>query len=135
MDENSAKPRNNVTEEKFSQGIGYSIISPHPHSSPPSPFHSSEPLLRRRGTAAEVPQAAVDPERGELLLHRILAQALVQNAEIHLIERLVLVEAGEDNGLGAAHGVPVHLKALRTDFLHHALHRRIDGGDGAVIGL
>ncbi len=43
-----------------------------------------------------------EPEVGELLLHRVLAQARAQVVEVDAVELLVLVEAGEDDGLLAA---------------------------------
>ena len=79
-------------------------------------------------------QAAVDPELGQLFLHAVLREAAAQGAEIDAVHFLVLVEAGEDDGLGAGHRVAVALQALRADLLHHALHRRVDRGDRAVVG-
>src|SRR5260370_35651460 len=92
-------------------------------------------LLRRDCRAfAEVVQAAVDPELGEFFLDAVLRQAAAQGAEIDAVHLLVLVEAGEHDGLGAGYRVAVALKALRADLLHHALHRRVDRGDRAVVG-
>src|SRR5262245_27247236 len=39
----------------------------------------------------------LEPEIGELLLHRVLAQPVVQVLPVDLVEVLVLVEAGEDD--------------------------------------
>jgi hypothetical protein len=52
-----------------------------------------------------------------------------------VIEGLILVEAGEYYRFFAGYRIFVHLQALRTDFLHHALHGRVDAADGVVIGL
>jgi len=51
------------------------------------------------------------------------------------VELLVLVEAGEHDALEPGRGIAVDLQALRADLLHHALHRRVDGGDRLVAGL
>src|SRR5229473_7672776 len=89
--------------------------------------------LRRGGLApAEVPEATVDPQLGQLLLGAVLAEAAAQRREIDAVEFLVLVETGEHHGLGAARRVVVALQALGADLLHHALHRRVDRGDRAV---
>src|SRR5438105_3146248 len=45
----------------------------------------------------------------------------------------ILVEAGEDDRLLASLRIHVLLQALRADFLHHALHRRIDARDAHVL--
>src|SRR5713226_4190848 len=91
--------------------------------------------LRGGGLApAEVPEATVDPQLGQLFLGAVLAEAAAQRREIDAVQFLVLVEAGEDDGLGTARRVVVALQALRADLLHHALHRRIDRGDRAVAG-
>src|SRR6266852_8778261 len=89
--------------------------------------------LRRGGLApAEVPEATVDPQLGQLFLGAVLAETAAQSREIDAVEFLVLVEAGKNDGLGAARRVVVALQALRTDLLHHALHWRVDRGDRAV---
>src|SRR6266851_1115860 len=89
--------------------------------------------LRRGGLApAEVPEATVDPQLGQLFLGAVLAETAAQSREIDAVEFLVLVEAGEHHGLGAARRVVMALQALRADLLHHALHRRVDRGDRAV---
>ena len=80
-------------------------------------------------------EATVDPQRREFFLDGILAEALVEGVEIHAVEGLVLVEAGEDHRFLAGRRVAVGLEALGADLLHHALHRRVDGADGAVIRL
>ena len=80
-------------------------------------------------------EAAVDPEFGELLLHAVLLQAGAEVAPIDFVERLVLIEAGEDHGLFAGFGILVHLQALGADLLHHALHRGVDAADGVMFRL
>ena len=40
---------------------------------------------------------------------------------------LILVEAGEHHRPRARCGIDMRLQALGADFLHHALHRRVDG--------
>src|SRR5579862_4692838 len=85
--------------------------------------------------AAELLQAAIDPLRRELLLEAVLPQPLMEAGEVDTVEPLVLIEAGEDDGLGARRRIFLHLKALRADFLHHALHRRVDRGDRVMAGL
>src|ERR671927_317559 len=76
------------------------------------------------GGRRQLAQAAVDPERGQLFLDAILREALRERAEVDLVERLVLVEAGEDVGRFARGRVDVRLQALGADLFHHALHRR-----------
>src|SRR5712691_2688918 len=89
--------------------------------------------LRGGGLApAEVPEATVDPQLGQLFLGSVLAEAAAQRREIDAVQFLVLVEAGEHHGLGTARRVVMALQALRADLLHHALHRRVDRGDRAV---
>src|SRR4051812_46478322 len=88
--------------------------------------------LRGRGQQF---QAAADPQRGQLLLHAVLGEALGEGGEVDLVEQLVLVEAREDVGRLACLRVDVRLQALRADFFHHALHRAVDGADGDVRGL
>jgi hypothetical protein len=56
--------------------------------------------------------AAVDPELRQLLLDAVLGEAAAQGAEIDAIHLLILVEAGEDDGLGADHRVMVALQAF-----------------------
>src|SRR5580658_1985898 len=97
---------------------------------------SGKSLLRGGGGAgAEVVETAVDPQLRQLLLKGVLAETLPEGAEVDVVERLVLVEAGEHDRLGAGRGILLHLQALRADLLHHALHRRVDGGDGDVVAL
>src|SRR4051812_46972687 len=92
-------------------------------------------LLRRRSylALAEALQAMVDPQLGQLLLRAVLRQALAQGREIDAVHVLVLVEAREHDRFGAARLVVVALQALRADLLHHALHRRVDRRDRAVV--
>ena len=55
-------------------------------------------LFRRcGGTHRQPPQRPVDPLRRQLFLRAVLSQPLMQRREIHPVQRLVLVEAGEDN--------------------------------------
>src|SRR5580704_3154838 len=92
-------------------------------------------LFRRQcGAFAQMLQAAVDPQFGQLFLHAVLRQAAAQGAEIDAVHLLVLVEAGKDDCLGTGYRVVVALQALRADLLHHALHRRVDRRDCAVVG-
>ena len=80
-------------------------------------------------------QAPVHPQLGELLLHAVLRQTVAQPREIHAVERLVLIEAGEHHRLRARLGVLVQLQALRANLFHHALHRGIDAADGVMTGF
>ena len=50
-----------------------------------------------------------------------------------MVERLILVEAGEDNRFLARLWIFMHLEALGADLLHHALHRRVDAADGVMV--
>ena len=84
--------------------------------------NQSRPLFRRF-SHAKLLEAAVDPQRRQLLLEAVLRQALAQAGKIDAIESLILVEAGEDDGFLAGRGILLHLQALGADFLHHALHR------------
>ena len=59
----------------------------------------------------------------------------VEEGDVHAVEILVLVEAGEDHADLAGHRVDVALQALRADLLHHALHRRVDRADRLVARL
>src|SRR6185503_3629382 len=77
-------------------------------------------------------RAASDPKRGELFLNAVLREALGEGAEVDLVERLVLVEAGEDVGGLAGSRIDVRLQALGADLFHHALHRAVDRADGDV---
>ena len=56
-----------------------------------------------------------DPARRELLLHAVLTEPRVQHAEVHVIERLVLVVAGEHHALLTGPGIAVELETLRAD--------------------
>src|SRR5687767_4444091 len=87
------------------------------------------------GGGRELLEAAVDPQGGELFLNAVLREALGEGAEVDLVERLVLVEAGEDVAGLAGVRVDVGLQALGADLFHHALHRRVDGADRPVVGL
>ena len=84
---------------------------------------------------ADLAQAPVDPQLGELLLNPVLGEPRAEIAPIHVIERLVLIEAGEHHRLFARARILVELETLRANLLHHALHGRIDAADGLVIGL
>src|SRR5579863_6775155 len=74
----------------------------------------SAALLRRGPSPAHSREAAVDPEPAQLLLERVLAEARAQVGEVDLVDRLILVEAGEHHSLLAGGGVALHLQALRT---------------------
>jgi len=87
----------------------------------------------RCGALAKVVEAAVDPELGQLFLGAVPHQAAVQGRETDLVHLLILVEAGEDDRLGAGHRIAMPLQALRADLFHDALHRRVDRGDRAVV--
>src|SRR4249919_104193 len=93
------------------------------------------PLLRRGLPQAQLAQRAVDPQPRELFLHAILGEARAQIVEVDAIEILILVEAGEHHALHAGGGIAVDLQALGADLFHHALHRRVDGGDGLMSWL
>src|SRR5688572_14861656 len=80
-------------------------------------------------------ERAPDPPRGDLLRQRVLAEPVAQAREVHVVEVLVLIEAGEHVRGLARRGIAVRLQALRADLLHHALHRRVDGADAAMTGL
>ena len=67
-------------------------------------------------------QAMTDPAGCQLFLDAVLAQSRCQSAEIDLVERLILIEAGEYVGDLSGLGVLVRLQALRANFFHHALH-------------
>jgi hypothetical protein len=75
----------------------------------------------------------VDPELGYLFLRSVLGETRAKAAEIHVIERLILVKAREYYSFFACDRVLVHLEALGADFLHHALHRGVDAADRVVI--
>src|SRR6266508_5955939 len=84
---------------------------------------------------SQMPQRAVDPQPRELFLHAVLVEPRTQIVEVDAVEILVLIEAGEHHALDAGYGIAMHLQALGADFLHHALHRRVDRGDRLVPGL
>jgi hypothetical protein len=52
-----------------------------------------------------------------------------------MIHRLILIQTRKDNRLLPRRGINVALQTLRADFLHHALHRRVDAGNGRVVRL
>ena len=54
---------------------------------------------------ADLAQAAVDPLLGQLLLHAVLREPRAQVAKVHVIERLVLIEAGKHHRLFARHRI------------------------------
>src|SRR5437764_958398 len=113
---------------------GYGLSGPVTPRVTPRSIATVARLLRGRGIApAEVPEAPVDPQLGQLLLRAVLREPPAQGAEIDTVDVLVLVEAGENDRLGAARRVVMALQALRADLLHHALHRRVDRGDRAVV--
>src|SRR5208283_4181255 len=47
-------------------------------------------------------------------------------AEVHAIERLILVKTRKYISSLAGYRIMLRLQALRTDLFHHALHRRVD---------
>jgi ABC-type Fe3+-hydroxamate transport system substrate-binding protein len=59
-------------------------------------------------------RAAVDPELRQFLLDAVLREAAARGSEIDAVHFLILVEAGEDDGLGAGHRVTVALQTLRA---------------------
>ncbi len=83
----------------------------------------------------QIMKAFINPKPGEFFLYAILRQSRAQIVEAHMIERLVLIEAGEDDRFLAGFRIGVHLQALGTNLFHHALHRRIDGADGEMIRI
>ncbi len=80
---------------------------------------SSRNQLRPRTNRAE---AVVNPELGQFFLRAVLRETRAEVAELHLIERLILIKAGKDHGLFTGHRILVHLQALGADLFHHALH-------------
>src|SRR5260221_1276877 len=80
-------------------------------------------------------QRPVDPQRADLFLYAVLAQALAETVEVDAVELLVLVEAGEDHRFLAGHRIAMELQALRADLLHHALHGGVDRSQRAMLGL
>ena len=68
-------------------------------------------------------EEVVEPEGRELLRGGVLAEAAPEEGEVHRVQRLVLVEAAEDERRLARRRVHVTLEALGADFLQHALHR------------
>ena len=81
-------------------------------------FHES-----RSVTKADAAKAFVDPEFRELFLDTVLRETSTQVVKPHVIQWLILVEAGKDNVFLSGHWIAMRLKALGTDLLHHALHR------------
>lgn len=74
-------------------------------------------------TKADAAKAFVDPELRELFLDTVLRETSTQVVKPHVIQWLILVEAGKDNVFLSGHWIAMRLKALGTDLLHHALHR------------
>src|SRR5208337_1489876 len=64
---------------------------------------------RHRGPLAEFSERAIDPKPSQLLRQAVLAKPLVQGREIHAVERLVLVEAGEDHCSRSRHRIDLRL--------------------------
>jgi hypothetical protein len=64
-----------------------------------------------------------EPRGALLFLQRVLRKALIQCSKINLIERLVLVEAGENISDAPGFRIAVRLQTLRSHLFHHALHR------------
>ena len=75
----------------------------------------------------------IDPQRSQLFSYRILPQAGMEMVEIDEIQILILVEATENHLFLTGLWVDMSLKALGTNFLHHALHGGIYGADRLVI--
>ena len=50
-----------------------------------------------------------------------------------MIQGLVLIEAGKNEGNLSGSRIDMLLQALGADLFHHALHRRIDGADRKVM--
>src|SRR5262249_61177789 len=112
-----------------------------PSPSPPPPRRRRSPTptttacLSRLDSDQLAPlgDEVLEPQIGELLLHRVLPEAVVQVLPVDLVEVLVLVEAGKHDLLEPTRRrVDVLLQALGADFLHHALHRRVDAADADV---
>jgi hypothetical protein len=66
---------------------------------------------------ANLTQALVDPKLGELFLDVVLGQARSEITPIHVIERLVLIEAGEHHRLFSRARILVELETLRANLL------------------
>src|SRR5437764_226126 len=97
-----------------------------PPCSPAASWRSIQSgTLRRYLDPAELRllEQVVEPQRGELFLERVSPEAHAQVVPVHPIHRLVLIEAGEDEGLLAGLRVAVLAEALGADLFHHALHR------------
>src|SRR5439155_24375289 len=62
----------------------------------------------------------------------ILRQACIERVEVDFVDRMILAEAREDIANLAALRIAMRLEALRGDFFHHALHRRVDRRDAPV---
>jgi hypothetical protein len=80
-------------------------------------------------------QNLLEPQVTQLLLHRIGTKTIPKVAEVDGVEFLILVEARKNNSLDAGDGVTKLLKALRTNLLHHALHRRIDAPNRMMLRM
>src|SRR5215831_14416514 len=125
------------TAKRARIGVTAGACSMGHHAFRPAPFGGVQwrGKLFRRLPQTQLPQRAVDPQARELFLHAVLVEPGPQIVEIDAVEILVLIEAGEHHALDATGGIAMHLQALRADFLHHALHRRIDRGNRLVSGL
>src|SRR5262249_33222863 len=75
----------------------------------------------------------IDPQGRQLFGSRILAQPRMKMIEIDEIQILVLIEATENHSFFAGLWVDMSLKALGTNFLHHALHGGIYRADRLVM--
>ena len=76
-----------------------------------------------------------NPSGGQFFLYAVLAQTRRQPAEVNLIKRLILIEAGKYISNLACRRIFMRLKTLSADLFHHALHRRIDRTNREVIRL
>src|ERR1700681_2574728 len=54
-------------------------------------------------------EAEVYPGGGELFLCGVLPQAIAQNSKVHIVERLILIDAGEYDLLASRFGIAVSL--------------------------
>ena len=72
-------------------------------------------------------QQVVKPQIRHFFLHGVCAQTIIEVFEIDLVEYLILIEARENRFcLFAGYRIDMFLQALCTDFLHHALHWRVN---------
>src|SRR5690349_5074860 len=108
-----------------------SALDSEPSALSPQPYTRARLHASQTGPGEQV----IEPDVRQLLLHRVLPQPRRQIWKVDPIQLLILVEAREDDRFRAGARIDVLLQALRADFLHHALHRRVDAADADVIGL